>query len=150
MPTRFPKTIASIYRGHRGDRGGRHGDGRTTFGLPDLRGRIPIHAGSGPGLTPRNLGAKSGQENVTITSQQVASHTHVFQASTVTGDDANPQNKCIASSPNIRLFRDVVPTVGMATTAVTSVGGNTQHTNMAPFQCIHYIIALDGIFPSRN
>lgn len=126
------------------------GDGRTTFALPDLRGRIPIHAGTGPGLSQRRLGQKSGQEKVTVTPQQLPTHTHTFQASTTSGTLSNPQNSALASSPNIRLYRDLTPTVPMAATAVTSVGGSQSHTNIAPFQCINYIIALTGTFPSRN
>lgn len=126
------------------------GDGRTSFGLPDLRGRIPIHAGTGPGLTHRNLGNKSGAENVTVTSQQLPTHTHAFKASTASGDQSNPQNASMAGSPNIRLYRDTTPTSPLAAKSVTAVGGNGAHTNMAPCLGIHYIIALFGIFPSRN
>ncbi len=129
------------------------GDGRTTFGLPDLRGRIPVHSGggSGPGLTHRNLGAKSGAENVTVTSPQLPTHSHTFQASTATGNESNPSGACLASSANTRLYRDVGTSANLAPeTAITKVGGSGAHANLAPFQCVNFIIALFGIYPSRN
>jgi microcystin-dependent protein len=126
------------------------GDGRTTFGLPDLRGRIPIHYGSGPGLTERRLGSKSGEEKVTLNRNELPIHTHTLQASTAGGIASNPSDACLASSPNVRLYRDVAPTVPMAATAVTSVGGSRDHNNLAPFQCVNFIIALFGVYPSRN
>ena len=87
---------------------------------------------------------------MTVTPQQLANHTHTFQASATSGDQSNPENASVASSPNTRLYRDVSPNVGMAATAVTSVGESQSHTNIAPFQCINYIIALFGVYPSRN
>ncbi len=127
------------------------GDGRTTFGLPDLRGRIPIHQGGGPGLSNRNLGSKSGAEQATVTAPQLPTHSHTFQASTTTGDQSNPSGACLASSANMRLYRDVGTSANLAPeTAITKFGGSQAHTNVAPFQCINYIIALFGIYPSRN
>ena len=87
---------------------------------------------------------------MTVTEPQLPTHTHPSHASTEAGTQSNPQNQNLASSANIRIYRDLAPTVPMAATAVTSVGGGLKHTNMAPFQCINYIIALNGIYPSRN
>ncbi|MHC4695590.1 MAG: phage tail protein [Planctomycetota bacterium] len=127
------------------------GDGRTNFGLPDLRGRIPIHQGSRPGGASHNLGSKGGGETVTVTAQQLPTHSHTFQASTATGNQSNPSGACLAGSANIRLYRDVGASTNLApATAFTNAGGSQAHTNVAPFQCIHYIIALVGIYPSRN
>ncbi len=129
------------------------GDGRTTFGLPDLRGRIPIHAGHGPGLSERRLGAKSGEEKVTLTVNQLPSHTHPMQASLNSATQANPANQNLAESANVQLYAsgaDFPPTIPMAAEAVSKVGGSQSHTNLQPFLCIHFIIALFGIYPSRH
>lgn len=126
------------------------GDGRTTFGLPDLRGRIPIHPGSGPGLSPRQLGARGGAENATLTVNQLPSHTHGLQASSNAGTDANPAGKVLGASPSVRLYRPVAASVNMNASAITSVGGSQQHTNVMPFLCINFIVALVGIYPSRQ
>ncbi|MFK7972210.1 MAG: phage tail protein [Bacteroidia bacterium] len=126
------------------------GDGRTTFGLPDLRGRVPIHTGQGAGLSNRRLGAKSGQENVTLVTNQLPSHNHGFKASTGSGTDSNPSGKYLAASPNVRLFRPGAPAVAMDASTSTATGGSRSHTNLMPTLCIHFIVALVGIYPSRN
>lgn len=126
------------------------GDGRTTFGLPDLRGRIPIHAGSGPGLSPRRLGSKGGAEQVTLTVNQLPSHTHPMQASQQNALQANPQDNVLATAPSIDLYINDPPIERMASSSITSVGGSRSHTNEQPFLCVHFIIALFGIYPSRH
>ncbi len=126
------------------------GDGRTTFGLPDLRGRIPIHAGSGPGLSPRRLGAKGGAENVTLTVNQLPSHTHDMQAIGQNANTPNASGNLLAQTPTVDLYITETPVQGMASTAVTNTGGSRSHTNLMPFLCINYIIALFGIYPSRQ
>ena len=126
------------------------GDGRTTFGLPDMRGRIPIHAGSGPGLSPRRLGAKSGEENVTLTVNQLPSHTHPLRAAQAPASDTRP----VGNSPAQAVAGDVwstrSPAVNMASDSISNIGGSRSHTNLMPFLCIHFIIALFGIYPSRH
>jgi microcystin-dependent protein len=126
------------------------GDGRTTFGLPDLRGRIPIHEGSGPGLTPRNIGARAGQENVTLTTNQLPSHSHPLQASTDIADQAAPTGNVTAQPGTADLYFAAAPVGAMASSAITNTGGSQPHTNVMPFLCIHFIVALVGIYPSRN
>ena len=126
------------------------GDGRTTFGLPDLRGRIPIHAGHGPGLSERRLGSKGGAENVTLTVNQLPSHTHPLQASSDAATTANPQGEVLAETVSDRVYRSDSGDTNMANSSVTSVGGSRSHTNLMPFLCIHFIIALVGIYPSRH
>ncbi len=126
------------------------GDGRTTFGLPDLRGRIPIHAGTGPGLSPRSIGQKAGTEEETLTVSQLPSHSHTVQFSTAAGTQNNPSNQFLGASPNVRIFRPQPPNVDMSADAVTSVGGSQSHTNVQPFLCVNFIIALFGIYPSRQ
>ena len=125
------------------------GDGRTTFGLPDLRGRIPIHQGQGPGLTNRPIGQKSGVERAGVNVNQLPVHSHPMQASSDPADDVAPGGKVLATSAS-DIYVEDNPDVAMSAAAVTSVGGSNTHNNVMPFRCIHYIIALTGVFPSRN
>lgn len=125
------------------------GDGETTFGLPDLRGRIPIHMGQGPGLSPRPLGAKAGEERVVVTENQLPSHTHPLMAALPLATDANPQGNVLTQSRAVDAYLEDEPTVAMAPTSVDALGGDQNHDNVMPFLCVHFIIALFGIFPSR-
>ena len=125
------------------------GDGRTTFGLPDLRGRVPIHAGSGPGLSPRRLGAKAGAENVTLTVNQLPSHSHRFQATAGTATTRDPVGNSPGEAVADVYVEDLAP-AALASQAVSDVGGSRSHTNLMPFLCINFIIALFGIYPSRQ
>ncbi len=126
------------------------GDGRTTFGLPDLRGRIPLHAGTGPGLSERKLGAKGGGEKETLTTNQLASHTHDWNANTAAATGSAPQGKVTATGAPIRLYREIAQTVDLASTTIADAGGSRSHNNLMPTLCIHFIIALFGIYPSRQ
>ena len=127
------------------------GDGRTTFGLPDMRGRLPIHAGQGPGLSPRRLGAKSGEESVTLTVNQIPSHNHEpFQASTDRGNETNPSGNLVAESPSVTLYLEDPQSANLNSGAVGQTGGSRSHTNLMPYLCVHFIIALFGIYPSRH
>jgi microcystin-dependent protein len=126
------------------------GDGRTTFGLPDLRGRLPIHAGSGPGLTPRNLGVKSGTEIETLSIDHLPNHNHNMKASSDAGTQNNPHGEFLAASPNVRLFRPAAPNVALNNESISNVGGSQEHQNLMPYLCIHFIIALFGVYPSRT
>ena len=126
------------------------GDGRTTFGLPDLRGRIPLHQGTGPGLSARRLGSKGGAENVTLTTNQLANHTHDWNVNTADATGSAPQGKVLAKPSGIGLYRDEAQTQGLASTTIADTGGNQSHSNLMPTLCVHFIIALFGIYPSRN
>ena len=124
------------------------GDGRTTFGLPGLRGRTPIHYGSGPGLTPRPIGAKSGQERVFLAAGDLPAHKHALRAENDAANSFGPANNVLANtSTAIYVSGGSTPMEG---TSITNTGGGAAHNNMMPWQCICYIIALTGIFPSRN
>lgn len=125
------------------------GDGRTTFGLPDLRGRIPLHAGSGPGLTPRQLGSRSGQENVTVTVNQLPSHTHGLQATQTPGNSVDPVGHTLAAAEG-DVYNGEDADVSMNDDSITNVGGSQSHTNLQPFLVIHFIVSLFGIYPSRH
>ena len=129
------------------------GDGRTTFGLPDLRGRAPIHQGQGPGLTNRKIGQKSGAETVTLNTQQMPNHTHVatLKGTTTTPPqlDDTPTNRVLAKGNS---YADGNSNTDMGATSITNAntGGGQAHANMQPFLVINYCIALQGVFPSRN
>jgi len=141
------------------------GDGRTTFGLPDLRGRVPVSPGQGPGLSNYTLGQKTGVEDVTLSAAQMPNHTHgastivTANASPAEGDAASPGGKVWAKSgqgdPDYAGY-DAAIAAAMAaeavsaSTTIAAAGGGTSHTNVQPVLGIYYIIALFGIFPSRN
>ena len=128
------------------------GDGRTTFGLPDMRGRIPLHQGTGPGLTNRKIGAKSGQEDVTLTLNTLPAHNHAFQASVAPADSGYPAGQVIANTEPASVYNNAAPdtSTAMPATTVENTGANQPHTNIMPFQCVHFIIALIGVYPSRS
>ena len=126
------------------------GDGRTTFGLPDMRGRIPIHAGSGPGLSPRRLGAKAGAEKVTLNTNQLPSHTHPVKATTDFANETGPAGNITAQSTTVNLYFEASANADLAASAITATGGSRSHSNLMPFLCVNFIIALFGIYPSRN
>ncbi len=127
------------------------GDGRTTFGLPDLRGRIPIHAGSGPGLTTRSLGAKSGAETETLTVNQLPSHTHQLVATSATGNSDTPTGRQLAKPEFDNFYTDEVHAdTTLTSEAVASTGSAASVSNLMPTLCVHFIIALLGIYPSRT
>jgi microcystin-dependent protein len=126
------------------------GDGRTTFGLPDLRGRLPIHQGSGPGLTPRQLGSKAGAETVQLNVNELASHTHPMQVSSELSDSPNPGSNVTARPTSVDLYIDQAPSWPLNSEAITWVGGVQAHNNVMPFQVINFIVALFGVYPSRS
>lgn len=128
------------------------GDGQTTFGLPDLCGRVPIGAGQGSGLQNYPLGQTGGAEQVTLTTNQLPSHTHQAAAQSAAGTSGAPASNDSAwamAGGNPR-YSTAAPTGAMNGNAIGQTGGNQPHDNMLPFQCINYIIALEGIYPSRN
>jgi microcystin-dependent protein len=125
------------------------GDGQTTFALPDLRGRVPLHMGQGPGLSNRILAESSGTETVTLTTQQIGLHTHPALCSSGGGSpSSDPANATWAAS-DVAIYSNAASTGfiggGIQTTAA---GGSQPHDNMIPFLCINYIISLFGVFPS--
>ncbi len=128
------------------------GDGRTTFGLPDMRDRIPLHQGTGPGLSQRKLGSKSGGEKVTLTTDQMPSHSHDFEVSETAGLTvvSDPQGNVLANTAPAGIFKNEAQTVSLASDSHVSTGGSRDHTNFMPTLCVNFIIALFGIYPSRN
>lgn len=124
------------------------GDGRTTFGLPDLRGRVPMHAGSGPGLTPRRIGEMAGEEQVILTEAQMPSHSHEMNALNLSADNDRPTGDFLARSA-IYSAAEGDKTV-LNPGSISMSGRNQAHENMQPSLCINFVIALVGIYPSRN
>jgi microcystin-dependent protein len=124
------------------------GDGQSTFALPDLRGRIPIHMGQGSGLSNRILGQQGGVETVTLTTGQIPSHTHALNASSSAATNAaTPAD--IMANPGTTFLYAAAPSIGMHASAVGTAGGSQPHTNLAPYLCVSFIISLFGIFPSQ-
>ncbi len=128
------------------------GDGRTTFGLPDLRGRIPIHDGSGPGLSTRRIGAKGGAENVTLTASQTGSHSHTWQSTSAGAQNRTPVNNALAETGNSIYSQSNPPQTpaNMSASMVQNAGQTGSHENVQPFLAIQYCISLFGIYPSRT
>lgn len=128
------------------------GDGRTTFGLPDLRGRIPIHQGTGPGLSERRIGAKAGAEQVTLTTNQLPSHTHALTGNTQAGSEGSPDQAMPAQSTVGVYIRSPQPASvkPLKSDSLTNTGSSQPHSNLMQTLAIHYIIALVGIYPSRR
>lgn len=130
------------------------GDGVNTFAVPDLRGRVPVGQGAGPHLTSRVMAEQYGSERVTVNSTQLPQHTHTLNATAATGTSARPEGMLIAQTGTDNLYgplpaEDPQPQT-MATDAVSPTGGNQPHDNIMPSVAINYIIAVSGIFPSRN
>ena len=125
------------------------GDGRTTFGLPDLRGRVPIHWGSGPGLSPRQWGERAGSESVSVNVNQLPQHSHTLHAVGERAGRGDPSSVFSAAQATAA-FGPPENLVPMATDTISSVGGSQAHPNVQPFLVIHFIVSLFGIYPSRN
>src|SRR6056297_2606727 len=111
----------------------------------------PILAFTGPGLAPLQFGSKAVSENETLTVNQLPSHTHPMQASSEAASSPNPPDQVLAESITDRVYRpNTAPDVNMASSSVSTIGGSRSHTNLMPLLCVHFIIALFGIYPSRN
>jgi microcystin-dependent protein len=121
------------------------GDGQSTFALPDLRGRLPVHQGNG-----FILAETGGAEEITLTVNQIPAHSHPMLATSDTATDALPTNNVMAQSKTAGIFMylEDTPTVNMAATSISPVGGSQPHTNFQPYLCVDFIISLFGIFPS--
>jgi microcystin-dependent protein len=132
------------------------GNGQTTFALPDLRGRRPIHQGQGPGLSPYTLGEMAGAENTTLTISNMPAHNHLVNASNTTGTQVNPGGNVLApgvDSVSGACADFILPAsinTTMAPNMITPAGNNVPFSVLDPFLCVNFIIALEGIYPSRN
>lgn len=128
------------------------GDGSTNFKLPEMRGRIPIHRGTGTGLTPRTIAQSFGSETATVDTGQLPQHTHALYASTSNGTSNSPAGNVLAGNASTFQIYTATATapVAMNPSALGMAGGNSTHQNMMPTQCVNFIIALEGIFPTQN
>jgi len=126
------------------------GDGQSTFQLPDLSSRVPLHTGTGTDGNSYLLGESGGVESVTLTTQQIPAHSHPLLASSSAGSANSPTGRVSAAPPSIDHYIEDTPSVGAAAGAIGVVGGSQPHENMQPFLCINYIIAIDGVFPTQN
>jgi len=126
------------------------GDGRTTFGLPDMRGRASFGDGRGPGLSNHNIGSKSGQETVTLTTSQIPSHNHSANVVAETPNVNKPEGALIAT-PDPTIYSNAAnPDATLKSSTVGNNGGGQSHTNMQPYLTINWCIALVGQYPSRS
>jgi len=121
------------------------GDGRTSFALPDLRGRTPVHKGAG-----LVLGERSGQEQHTLISSELPVHTHVALASSDPGSTPIPTGNVLAGSAPNELYHAATNPVGLRSETIGPTGGGQPHSNMQPYAVLNFCIALQGIFPSRS
>ena len=128
------------------------GDGRVTFALPDLRGRVPLGQGQGPGLSNYVLGEQSGTENVTLLITEIPQHTHLLTCLNGDGDKQTPVGNVLANdgAGGANPYSDQTPSGVMSPLAVQPAGGSQPHNNLQPYLALDYIIAMEGIFPSRN
>ncbi len=128
------------------------GDGRTTFGLPNLKGRAVVHPGNGPGLQPVNLAQSGGVEKVTLTDAQMASHNHDLMATTLTANSGDPTGRALARSSGAAAYQanTTANLVQMSELTLQNEGSGTAHNNLLPFLTLRFCIALTGIFPSRS
>ena len=126
------------------------GNGQTTFALPDLRGRVPIHFGQGPGLSSYDMGQQGGTEMVTLSVNEMPAHTHVARADLGNGTLSSPNGAFPARDPAGSPTYGAAQAGALAAAAIAHAGGSQPHNNMPPHLAIRYCICLEGIFPSQN
>ncbi|MBA4175048.1 MAG: phage tail protein [Leptothrix sp. (in: Bacteria)] len=128
------------------------GDGQSTFGLPDLRGRAPVHPGNGPGLPPVSQGEVGGAETVTLLPQHLPPHGHTTRASADLAAGTSPAGNLMGAKGRGGVDVYAAPTnlTALAPGAVSSAGSSQAHDNMQPSLVVNFCIALEGIYPSRN
>jgi microcystin-dependent protein len=121
------------------------GDGQSTFALPDLRGRLPMHFGNG-----FTLAETGGAEEITLTVPQIPSHTHAELVTDAVAAQTNPSSNFLAQSTQAKLYNSFPPNATMPAYVIGNVGGSQPHTNFQPYLCVDFIISLFGIFPSQT
>ncbi|OJV14652.1 MAG: phage tail protein [Dyadobacter sp. 50-39] len=123
------------------------GDGESTFALPDLRGRLPVHMGTYQGIT-YTIGESAGTEDVTLNTNQIPSHTHDFRVTSDIGNVLSPTSAIIGVSTKAKIFFADPPGANFNAADILPVGGSQPHSNFQPYLCLNFIISLFGIFPS--
>jgi microcystin-dependent protein len=126
------------------------GDGKSTFALPDLQGRAPMHPGQGPGLSLHDLGETGGSETVTLLESEIPAHTHTLRASSDPANSRNPDGRALARTVGGFAYGSPASLVPLAPEAVTPAGGGQPHNNMQPYLTFYFCIALQGVFPPRS
>jgi microcystin-dependent protein len=126
------------------------GDGQETFQLPDLQGRLPVHAGTAKSGTTYQLGEKGGVESVTLSIQQIPSHNHAFIATSNISNSTSPNNSIVAQSSSADLYIEDTPNQSLAPNSIGPDGGSQPHDNFQPYLCISFIISLFGVFPTQT
>lgn len=131
------------------------GNGQTTFGLPDLRSRVPVGQGQGPGLSSYNLGQMGGMETVTLTQNEIPAHNHLVRGVNAEATSTDPDGKSLATVTDATAnpmpsYAAPTPTVSLHPQTLSVTGGNQPHTNIQPYLVLNFVICLEGIFPSRN
>lgn len=121
------------------------GNGQTNFALPNLRGQVPIHMGNG-----HTLGEAAGSPAVTVNIQQLPTHIHVAQGNSAVGNAFIPTSNQLAKIEGVDGYQAPANLVAMSPSTISNVGGSQPHNNMMPYLVLNFIIALQGIFPSRN
>ena len=126
------------------------GDGQTTFALPDLRSRVPLHQGQGPGLSSYIIGQNGGAEAVTLTGGQMAAHSHPALGNSAAGTSNTPAGNVWAVNPTSIYISGASANTTMNPAAIANNGGSQPHDNMLPFSTLNFCIALEGIYPSQS
>jgi len=128
------------------------GNGQTTFALPDLRGRMAVHPGQGPGLSSYDLGQVGGFESHTLLVTEMPAHSHTLAATTTDGNSQTPDGTLLAKDTlgGTTGYSTAAPNSNMAAASIGPAGAGAAHNNLPPFLCLTYVIALQGVFPSRN
>jgi microcystin-dependent protein len=121
------------------------GDGQLTFALPNLQSRIPMHIGQSLGL-----GQAAGEEQVTLTTEQMPAHSHALIATSASGTQSSPKGNTLAASATVALYNGNPPSTALAAPAVQNTGGGQPHENMQPFLVVNFIISLFGVYPTQS
>lgn len=126
------------------------GNGTTTFGLPDLQGRLPMHQGQGSGISQNyTLALAGGVESVALTTNQIPSHNHSMVCSTNIATLASPSGAVLGQSTLAQMYYGDTSDTALASTSISSIGGSQPHTNFQPYLCVSFIISLYGLYPSQ-
>jgi len=126
------------------------GNGTTTFALPNLQSRVPVHQGTGTGLSPYVIGQSGGAETVTLTTSQMPAHSHSVRTTRLPAQQPQPQNRLLAPNSE-NAYRDTPETgILMAPSMIADTGGGQPHDNVQPYLTVNFCIALVGIYPSRS
>ncbi|MSR13599.1 MAG: phage tail protein [Gammaproteobacteria bacterium] len=124
------------------------GDGRSTFALPNLQGRVPLHWGQGQGLSSRDLGEAGGVSEVNLTTAELPAHSHTLNGSALPASKAQPDAGSKLGATTI--YGSGAPTQAMAPQMITATGGNVSHNNLQPYLTLNFFIVLQGVFPLRS